>query len=107
MRVGIGLRLLLHSLVPVVLDVGAGPAELLAKFGIGDGRWGFDVGRGDNAGGGFGGIELGAIGHAARDTEELQQVVELAVDVAADGDGGGDGLNVGFYMRESSELSWK
>jgi hypothetical protein len=97
-RVGIGLRLLIlrSLLVAVGLGVGTRPAKLLAEFGIGDRRRGFDVGGGDDGGRGFGGVERGAIGHAARDTEELEQIVELAVDVTADGDRGGDRLDIGF-----------
>jgi hypothetical protein len=32
--------------------------------------------------------------------EEVEEVVELAVDVAYDGDGGADGLDVGFFHEE-------
>lgn len=71
-------------------------AQLLSDLGIGDGGWGFDVGGGDDGGGGLRGIELGAIWHSARDAEQLEKVVELAVDITADGNGSSDGLNIGF-----------
>lgn len=32
--------------------------------------------------------------------EEVEEVVELAVDVSYDGDGGADGLDVGFFHEE-------
>lgn len=35
-------------------------------------------------------------GEPAADAEEFEEVVELAMDVAADGDRGGNGLDVGF-----------
>lgn len=71
-------------------------AQLLSELWIGDGGWGFDVVGGNDGGGGLRGIELGAIWHSARDAEELQEVVELAVDITADSDGGCDRLYIGF-----------
>ena len=71
-------------------------AQLLSDLWIGDGGRRFDVIGGDDGGGGLRGIELGAIWHSARDAEELQEVVELAVNITADGDGGCDRLDVGF-----------
>lgn len=35
--------------------------------------------------------------------EEVEEVVELAVDIAADGDGGEDGLDVGFFDEEGAD----
>lgn len=40
------------------------------------------------------GIEFGAIWHSPRDAEELEKVVELAVNITTDSDRGCYGLNV-------------
>lgn len=71
-------------------------AHLISGLGIGDGGGRLDVGRGDDSGGVLRGIKFGAIWHSARDAEELEKVVELAVDITADCDGGSDGLDIGF-----------
>lgn len=44
--------------------------------------------------------EVVGFGAGAADAEQFGEVVELAVDVAADCDGGGDGLDVGFFLED-------
>lgn len=106
--------LLLFVVVAVVVAVAAGGAggpnvvgvaleaalHLALDLGVGDARGRLEVGGVDGAGQGDGrgqGRRGSVIGHATSDTEQLEQVVELAVDVAAHGHGGPHGLDVGLF----------
>jgi hypothetical protein len=42
--------------------------------------------------------------HLAPRREQLEQIVELAVDIAADGDGAVDGLDVGLLDKDLLDL---
>ena len=46
--------------------------------------------------------DVGSGGNFAAEAEELEKVEELAVDVAADGDGGVDVLDVGLFYKKFS-----
>lgn len=64
-----------------------------------DAGWGLEIGGVDLAGEGDGrGLRGlgGVVWHAASDAEELEEIVELAVDVSAYCDGRADGLDVGL-----------
>jgi len=73
-----------------------GRSQLLSQLGVRNlTRW-LDVLGCDDRGGRLGGLDVILAGHAARDPEELEQVVELAMDIAADRDGGAHRLDVGL-----------
>lgn len=73
---------------------GTAEFQFFLKFGVGDCGGGFDVGRGDDSSGGDRGLRGGFVGHAACNAEEFEEIVELAVDVAADCDWSRDWLYV-------------
>ena len=69
--------------------------ELLFELRVRDLGGRFNVFSGNGVRGVCGDIEFFA-GHSAGDFEELEEIVELAVDVTSDCDWGGDGLGIGF-----------
>ena len=73
------------------------PLHLALDLGVCDAGGRLEVGGVDLAGQGHGRRLRGlwcVVGHASSDAEQLEEVVELAVDVSAHGDGRPDGLDV-------------
>lgn len=75
------------------------PLHLALDLGVCDAGGGLQVGgvdlAGQGDGRGLGGLRS-VVWHASSDAKELEEVVELAVDVAAHCDGRADGLDVGL-----------
>jgi hypothetical protein len=91
------------SLFFLALAVAAG-LDLLAQLGVGDlGRWLDHVGADDGFGAG-GRLNSSIAGHPTGDTEQLKQIIELAVNVAADGDGGDNGLDVALWREQRRKV---
>jgi len=109
---------LLFGVIFIVFTATAGGSDalhLLLELGIGDFGRRLDIIGGDDARGGGRGFFDFIAWDTAGDAEKLDNIVELAVEVSTDGDGGRYRLDVGFWsngalaaslMQDKSKLTF-